>query len=225
VPAIVGAHIRRAGELPGTERESNLLMSRKPVLVAVAFVSLTACGDDRRPTSGDGGLRLDTGLFRDAAVRADGSSGGDAGFGYCPGTVPTALDCRADSDCECGDCVVGSICGATGCAAQCGADTDCDTGMVCIGGCCPYCAPACTSTSCAEGQRCNEANGRCERIPCDEGGPACPVNTRCTADPAGTAGGSCVPLSCTIDGDCDCGACIDGRCWDRPGQCCPPLPG
>jgi hypothetical protein len=48
------------------------------------------------------------------------------------------------------------------------------------------------------------------------------MNTRCTPGAGGTG---CVRLTCTTNADCDCGTCARGQCWERPGLCCPPLPG
>jgi hypothetical protein len=56
-------------------------------------------------------------------------------------------------------------------------------------------------------------------IPCDDPeAPECGTNRRCVD-------GGCQRLSCSTDAECDCGTCAEGRCYDRPGQCCPPLPG
>src|SRR5262249_36981455 len=29
----------------------------------------------------------------------------------------------------------------------------------------------------------------------------------------------CEPISCNADGDCTCGACVNGHCYQGPGQC------
>ncbi len=187
-------------------------------VVLLFGLSIAGCSHSRE-RSGDAGPTPDGG-GRDGGGR-DGSQRTDAGFGYCSGNTPSDIDCRNDSECECGNCLVGPICAGPGCASFCASDADCDGG-ICVGGCCPYCIPRCPETVCAEGTRCNDTTGHCDLIPCDESGAACPTNTRCTP---GSAGDGCVRLTCTTDADCDCGTCAEGHCWDRPGQCCPPLPG
>ena len=197
------------------------------IAATAALFAAASCSGDRR-RGGDGGVvpRLDGGT-RDGAAR-DGTtgdaSGRDAGFGYCPGEMPGGFDaCRSDSDCECGDCVVGGICGGAGCAAMCGSDSDCKVGW-CSGGCCPYCVPPCPKMPCGAGTTCNTATGRCDPDSCDAG-YECPTNTRCMPGATGADGHGCLRLTCADDADCECGTCAEGRCWTRPGQCCPPLPG
>jgi hypothetical protein len=58
----------------------------------------------------------------------------------------------------------------------------------------------------------------CGPLRCDHGGASCPVNEVC--DPA--AGGTgCRRKTCTSDRDCDCGACIQGGCYNHFWICSP----
>ncbi len=202
-------------------------MARASLLLLLPFASsfvFGGCVEDTRPR-GDGSITVDSstmdGTTGDGAT-GDGASGdGGGGFNYCPGNEPTSVPaCRVDSDCptECGSCTVGSVCGGVGCATECSSDSDCAEGW-CSTGCCSYCVSPCPDTPCPEGRRCDTTTGRCGIIPCDDPeAPPCGTNTRCTD-------GSCQRLACTTDTDCDCGTCASGYCYDRPGQCCPPLPG
>ncbi|MBW2461848.1 MAG: hypothetical protein JRH11_09385 [Deltaproteobacteria bacterium] len=195
----------------------------RPLLACLALLLLVgpACTEDTRPP-GDGAVSVDSGR-RDSAPAdtstGDASDSGGGDYNYCPGSEPNSIPaCRIDTDCECGMCSLGSICGGVGCAAECGSDDDCTDGW-CATGCCPYCVPSCPTTACAAGTRCDEATGRCNRIPCDDPeGQACTTNFRCVD-------GGCRRIECATDTDCDCGTCAQGGCYDRPGQCCPPLPG
>jgi len=74
---------------------------------------------------------------------------------------------------------------------------------------------------CAAGMECLASGGDlhgCGPLRCDHGGARCPVNSVC--DPA-AGGQGCRPKSCTRDGDCDCGACIEGSCYARLFICSP----
>ena len=64
----------------------------------------------------------------------------------------------------------------------------------------------------APAYRCNPTGGRadasgCELVPCDAGW-ICEENTRCT-NPTDKASHGCTTLPCKIDGDCDCGFCVN----------------
>jgi hypothetical protein len=184
--------------------------------VSLSAFSLSACVEDTRPR-GDGSVTLDSSA-RDSTTGDTTTGDGGEAYGYCPGFEATADACRVNEDCECGSCNLGSICGGAGCASECGSDDDCADGW-CSTGCCSFCVAACPANPCAAGLRCDEATGRCNPIPCDDPeGAECATNTRCTD-------GACQRLTCATNADCDCGTCAQGRCYDRPGQCCPPLPG
>lgn len=228
-PLVVDANRMKARPRAGTLTRQGCILGvmKRALLLALAMAWLVSvacgCGSSRRREGGDGGPRPDVWFLRDAgagdARPLDGSSGG---FHYCPGFEgPSGIaECRGDTECECGSCVIGDICGGLGCASLCATDTDCDGG-ICTGGCCPTCIPPCPTTPCGPDATCNTATGRCDPVSCSAG-YACPVNTRCTPT---APGHGCVRLTCVSDADCDCGTCAEGRCWERPGWCCPPLPG
>jgi hypothetical protein len=52
------------------------------------------------------------------------------------------------------------------------------------------------------------------------GGFKCPPNTDC--DAASTSPNHCKRRTCTSDRNCDCGACLQGTCWDTLFVCSPP---
>ncbi len=155
---------------------------------------------------------------------------------YCLAPGETAVTCGACTmpPMECyvdGDCAAGTVCLTYAITCSCG-------------GLAQGCAPACTADSCPAAERCN-SRGHCEPIPCDDGFE-CPESTRCApaADvvdahgceplpcyeglfecPANNLCGNtsrdhgCYAMPCEIDLDCDCGACVEGRCAARPGTC------
>ncbi len=160
----------------------------------------------------------------------------------CPGTMPpdpSAMLCRSSADCG------GPLCLPPGASAGCGpcrmpehdctADPDCAPGDVCVstvlactctGEPSTLCGPSCTGggTTCAAGERC-DPSGHCVALSCATG-YACGSNTRCDVGAPGADEHGCVRQTCTVDAECDCGACVEGRCYDGPGQCTypPPVP-
>lgn len=135
---------------------------------------------------------------------------------------------ECEDDASCGD---GQIC------------VDAESGScVCDPG--SMCQPSCVTAGCAADERCGD-NGRCAPRPCTDG-YACPEDYECdpTADSRDKhgcaplhcrdgrfaclsnldcnieAGGhGCVRRACERDADCDCGACVDKLCRDRPAIC------
>jgi len=157
-----------------------------------------------------------------------------AGSSVCPGWTPPppgAVPCTNDGDC---DPDVGDYCLPPGEDAACPVcrvdestcvnDADCPDGSHCAeydpG--CPLCDGTlpttcfedCVAGGCPDGQECSEG-GACVPLRCDTGAIACPENFRCT----GFSGDGCLRLGCESDGDCDCGSCIDSRCYEGPGTC------
>ncbi len=168
----------------------------------------------------------------------DGCVEGPTCEGYAP-PPPEFAPCRSTGDCASSEsCVPPGVPRACGICApvplECDGAADCGEGEVCVRenvpcSCEPVlgalCRPACTTDSCAEGERCG-SDGACEPIACDEGW-VCPDNTRCSAEtgPAlAVDAHGCFRIACASDIDCDCGACIDGLCYDGPGTCQPPVP-
>jgi hypothetical protein len=66
-----------------------------------------------------------------------------------------------------------------------------------------------------------DPNG-CSAVSCVGGAYKCPVNTDCKA--SSTDPNHCATRTCTSDKDCDCGACIGGRCESYLWVCSPPPP-
>jgi hypothetical protein len=146
-----------------------------------------------------------------------------------PGTVCaarcTSSSCAAGERCEdttgvcvpitCGQdyaCSAGEICfpnrtdaDVHGCApSKCASDGyGCPTGFVCLAG--PM----------------SDVHG-CSPVDCAGGAFKCPSNTDC--DPTSSAPHHCAVRSCTVDTDCDCGACVENACHDRLFVCSPPPP-
>jgi len=163
-------------------------------------------------------------------TNAEGGATGSVCDGYTP---PVGDTCRSTEDCPFGGqyCLAPGESDPNGCGVctslpqACVSDGDCSTGAVCIehydpcaceaSGIWTTCELACTADSCADGEQCS-ANGHCEPIACDEG-YECAPNTRC--DPTSAVAHGCTILSCQTDGDCDCGACVNGSCASGPGLC------
>jgi hypothetical protein len=108
--------------------------------------------------------------------------------------------------------------------ATCITALDCTAPDVCVfftppcscGGPASECRPSCGTAGCAADETCDGSTGLCAPTPCTAG-YACPSHTTC-----GSAGGDehgCVRDTCTVDSDCGCGACVEGRCYDDFGVC------
>lgn len=143
------------------------------------------------------------------------------------------IECVKDADCpDAGTCTTG-ISGCPQCPwsqcqylppkctqnpDSCGTDARCQPD----GGCAPLACDA--GYACAQGSRCSVASARadghgCELIACDDGW-TCDENTRCTA-PTDKSSHGCTVMLCSVDGDCDCGYCVNGRCNANLGNCTP----
>jgi len=135
--------------------------------------------------------------------------------------------CTADADCASHERCDGRRCYAIPCNEA--GSLECEAGTACTPdadqGTTFTCEPlSCTDASydCPEGWRCapdstSKDEHECERILCNEAdAPPCPSNTAC-AEFSTTY--LCRPLRCTTRADCECGVCIDGECYDQPGQC------
>lgn len=152
----------------------------------------------------------DMGLCTQCATSSDCPASAPA-CGTIRGTPPQLLrvcvECLADSDCPSAK----PHCGGTGGISKCGvcaSDQDCATGICSDGACMPGCTAQspCPSplTACA-------ATERCEALTC-ETDAACPANATCQQ-------GHCLRRSCTKDGDCDSGGCVNGVCYETLGTC------
>ena len=118
--------------------------------------------------------------------------------------------CNAAGHCETFPCAAGFKCpaatvcstGATGADANGCAPQPCTAGYACADG-----------FQCAAGTAGADAHG-CAPQPCSQTG--CPINFVC--QPTATSGG-CTTKTCSVDGDCDCGFCIQGYCANRLNAC------
>ena len=150
-----------------------------------------------------------------------------------PEPTPPPGSCASDADCTNGQfCVNPSESMGCGMCYQpyysCTSDTECGTGNVCIPDTNPClcngpsntCAPACTATSCPEGQICG-SSGRCEYVSCSSGAYTCPAYTTCTA---GAAENGCVRWSCSSNSECGDGVCVESQCFSAYGFCTYPPP-
>ncbi len=151
----------------------------------------------------------------------------------CP-SMSSRFQCTTASDCNAGGTCTSATMGCPQCEYRscqyppppppvctqvpdsCGADARCQAD----GTCAPLsCAEG---YACAVGLRCRPAGARsdphqCELIPCDDGW-TCDENTRCTA-PTDPRSHGCTTASCTKDGECDCGYCVNGSCASNLGFC------
>ncbi len=159
----------------------------------------------------------------------------DAGPSRCadyePPPATTSAMCTRDADCP-----LGGSCWAPGdtrpyygagfCPRECDADAACGAGQVCValnGGACHQCRAACGSgADCGRWEAC-ASDGHCRPARCEDEGYACPPGATCERGPASDEHG-CAIVPCASDGECGCGACIEGRCALGPGRCEPPRP-
>ena len=118
--------------------------------------------------------------------------------------------CNAAGHCEAFPCADGFTCpAATVCSSSAtGADANGCAPQPCTAG---YACAA--DFHCAAGSAGADAHG-CAPPPCSETG--CPVNFVCRT--TATSGG-CTAKTCSADGDCDCGFCIQGLCASRLKVC------
>jgi hypothetical protein len=110
------------------------------------------------------------------------------------------------------------ICGS-GFLSSCDTDAQCGSGICqrrrqcSAGGGGEYrmCNVRCTTDSnCDYGFTC-ASDGHCQPISCGAGG-TCPPDYLCGTNSL------CIRRSCTTDSECSV-ACVNGRCFDRPGRC------
>ncbi len=219
-----------AGVCPGTPPPDGYKLCRKQEDCGPAAFSKCAfeymhpqgCGACNHPTRqcgtdadcrGDGG-----GVDRICVPMEIGCScTGQPSFVCAPGCTATSCGagrrCNAMSRCEVIPCTEGYDCGPTNLCAP-GRQDAYPNG-------CAVKSCKLDGFACAAGMECLASGGDphgCGPLRCDHGGERCPLNSVC--DPA-VGGHGCRTKSCTRDGDCDCGACIEGTCYARLFICSP----
>jgi hypothetical protein len=166
------------------------------------------------------------------ATNADCQADGSADICMTVGTG-CAGPAHCAPPCSVSQCALDEQCGSDG---QC-RPTPCDQGYACSAG--TLCAPTraavdvhgCAAASCVDdGYVCPtstvcdpmaggllDAHG-CKTLSCQAGG-SCAANSRCDPAHANGSADDCAPLSCAVNADCDCGACLHGQCVSQPGYC------
>lgn len=134
----------------------------------------------------------------------------DCGGFDCP-ACPSNASCSAASDCESGVCGSDALCGIASC--EDGIQNQGELQVDCGGNACDLCT---LGSSCNDGSQCESGNCQDEiciaTASCEDG----LVNGNETGVDCGGDAPSCqaCPIGdgCTIDNDCDSGACQDGIC-------------
>jgi hypothetical protein len=130
-----------------------------------------------------------------------------------PATVPLCQECFGDVDCpldraHCISTGAGAPSGVRlGHCAQCSATADCKTGICSDNACVAECG---STAPCTEFAQCGAA-ARCVPKPCTTVSD-CPAHARCTA-------GTCARITCSTNGDCSGGYCVQGACYSELGTC------
>lgn len=104
--------------------------------------------------------------------------------------------------------------GALGCVGP----NDSYSGRACGPG---QCSPNGSDGTCAANEYCPFRCGTCQAMGkrCDSDGVTCPANFDCAPSADDRDENGCARRACTSDADCDCGACVNGRCQDGLGSC------
>ncbi len=167
------------------------------------------------------------------------SSDSECGDGIC-GPFDDPCHCfggqmgACTSRCTDGSCPDGQRCAANGhCqTVRCDDGWSCAAGERCAVGGLGADAHGCQSIPCSDGWSCPsgwscEPDGPvrdlhgCRKPDChDPGGTPCAENLVCEASLSSAWG--CNMKKCTTVDDCDCGACVDGKCRRHPGVCAVP---
>ncbi len=229
-------------------------MLRTPFMVSLCVFTLAllpACepggggssgGDTVADAAGEVVADSVTDAASDALSDVTGDTAGDATAPYCPGSSPPPLadSCRSDADCDgqtfCrypGQEVCG-ICRRPDNTCDIAApSTSCGDGLVCISRlpACPcsseagtYCVPSCAANPSSCGAAACLPSGLCAPESCLDQGVECRTNFDCHPQQTGADAKGCVRRGCAADTDCECGACVFGRCYEVPGVCSLPVP-
>jgi hypothetical protein len=193
--------------------------------IVLAGSSFAACGGT---TVGTGGAATTSETTTTTSTGTGGTSTGTGGAGD-GGGLPVGK-CRDAEDCKGGEqCLPpGTTPGCGTCIDPpnpCNADADCGAmGAICVPAQCACqgektCQPGCTSSStCGVGETC-EPDYHCRPSICAQQ-IDCPVNFLCPP----TLNSRCERRTCKVDPECDVGYCVEGFCFDVPGNCTPPVP-
>jgi hypothetical protein len=141
----------------------------------------------------------------------------------CGGVAPP-MDCFDDEQCGADFVCNADGCGGTTCvpactATSCGDIADCELGR-CV-------QKPCTEVGaieCVDGWECDPSNARanangCAAVDCSVG-RACSPGWDCAGiSSTGADAHGCVQRTCNASSDCDCGACVDGKCEPYAGAC------
>ena len=192
---------------------------------------------------GDGSVGSSGGASASASTAGGGSGGAD--MPACPGFAPRAdvpgTTCRSPDDCDSGatcDAVAFSGCGACiNAERECEGDEQCDAGERCVEFAsletcaCSFelasqCRPACTATSCGDGEECDDEV--CRPRSC-ENGFACDVNLVCAPGRVNSDVHGCAPPNCTEGRACEPGYACDAEsgecravhCSEEGAMACP----
>jgi len=149
----------------------------------------------------------------------------------CDGHVPAGeLQCSAERECERFSCYAPGACHG-GAHPQDTLECDvgsCEDGQICVRGAggagCgateQRCESDCRSAGCDAGAVC-AGDGLCRPADCRWAGESCGPNAQCTEI---DGWGRCQRRACQSSRECDCGACVQGRCFEQPGRCEQPRP-
>lgn len=192
---------------------------------ALAVSAFAGCGGTTVGTGG--GATTSTTSTTGTGGKSTGGSGGmGTGGGLPEGKCRLGEDCKGGEQClppgtpaGCGACITPpSQCTNDAECAAMGASTICDPAhCACQGE--KTCQVGCTSSaSCGVGETC-EADHRCKPSICAQQ-IDCPVNFICPP----TFNSRCERRTCKVDPECDVGYCVEGYCFDVPGNCTLPVP-
>lgn len=173
----------------------------------------------------------DTGNCRISADCADMPSQFGMPF-YCAMTPQTYSGCGNPTFLQmcppdgCGEgmvCVQYSTCGDSGCMPEC-TEATCSGESHCVDGQCVV--KDCEldgAAPCPDGYECDpdatSYSRHCVPPSCEDGNIECDPWKDCDASGSGADINGCAVVSCTSDGDCGCGYCVNSRCEPTLGNC------
>lgn len=197
---------------------------RASIGISVVLLPLfAACGGS---VEGSGGGATTSKTSTSSSTADGGSGGAGTGGGLPAGKCRSGADCKLPASClppgagaGCGvcntppsPCMADGDCAAMGASAICEpAQCACNGEKVCVQGCV-------SSASCDPGQTCGPDH-RCHTTVCAQQ-IDCTVNFLCPP----VLNAHCERRTCTVDPECDVGYCVQGLCYEVPGDCTLPAP-